>query len=131
MDLRELGSVLRRRKWSVILVTLITVAAAMYLVYRRTPVYSSSASVEVRPTTAEATLAGYYFDPAIDTEAARVTSLQVTEEAQKILAQTGQDPALLDEGTVGVLVPANTNYLTITCTSLDPDGARICAGLYA
>ncbi len=131
MDLRELGSVLRRRKWSVILVTLITVVAAIYVVYRRTPVYSSSASVEVRPTTAEATLAGYYFDPAIDTEAARVTSLQVSKEVQKLLTQNGQDPALLDEGVVAVLVPPNTNYLTITCTSLDPNSARICAGLYA
>jgi capsular exopolysaccharide synthesis family protein len=131
MDLRELGSVLRRRKWSVILVTLITIAASIYLVYRRIPVYSSTASVEVRPTTSDAALSGFYFDPGMDTEAARVTSAQVTRTAQDLLTEDGQDPALLGDASVGVSVPANTTYLTISCTSVDANTARLCADAYA
>ena len=47
-DLRSYLTVLRRRKWSIILVTLLTFAGAMALSFSQTPMYRSSARVLVR-----------------------------------------------------------------------------------
>ncbi len=71
--------VVQRRKVSVVLVIVLVVGVAMLLVYRRTPVYSSTARVEVRPLIAGGDLQGFYYDllSNMDTEAQRVTSRDV------------------------------------------------------
>jgi len=48
-DLRSYVGIVRRRKWSLILVTLITLAAAAVFSYRQTPMYRSTESVQVKP----------------------------------------------------------------------------------
>ena len=131
-DLREFFGVLRRRKWSVILPTLLVVGVALASVAQRTALFSSTARVEVLPKTAEATLLPSYGNTFMnmDTEAARVTSTQVQARAADLLA-TGWSPALAADAGVSVSVPANTTYLDITCTTEQAAAAQACAQAYA
>ena len=132
-DLREFFAVLRRRKWSVILPTLLVVGVALASVYARTPQYSSTARVEVLPKTAEGVLQPSYGNQFMnmDTESARVTSTPIQSGAADLLVQSGQSAALATEAGVSVAVPANTTYLDITCTTGDPATAQACAQAYA
>ena len=49
IDLREYLGILRARKWAIILVALLTVAAAMAASYWQTPLYTGEARVLVNP----------------------------------------------------------------------------------
>ncbi len=132
IDLREFFAVLRRRKWSVILPTLLIVAAAVTLLYLRTPTYASTATVEVLPLNAVAVLtptSTSYVN--MDSEAASVTSVQIRERAARRLADGGYDPGLAREDDVSVSVPTNTTNLDITCTTQQPDTAQACAQAFA
>lgn len=135
IDLREFLGVLRRRKVTLAIVAVAVVGLALLLVFRRTPVYSSTARVEVRPLTAEANIYGYFYDlqSSMDTEAQRVTSQPVAERASVAFqATTGESAdglALADSVSVGV--PANTTYLDITCTTPSPERSAACADAFA
>src|SRR4051794_15035299 len=92
IDLREFVGVVRRRKWIVIATTLFVGLLAVGLVARRTPVYSASARVEVRPLTADASLTSFYdLQSSMDTEAAKVTSKAISDKAVQIGAPGGAD----------------------------------------
>ncbi|HUG88225.1 MAG TPA: Wzz/FepE/Etk N-terminal domain-containing protein, partial [Actinomycetota bacterium] len=51
VQLREYLAVLRSRKWSIVLVTFVVVASAMFFSFRQTPIYRSEARVLVTPAT--------------------------------------------------------------------------------
>src|SRR3954464_12687227 len=124
IDLREFVGVLRRRKWIVISTTLLVALLAIGLVARRTPAYSASARVEVRPLTADASLTSFYdLQSSMDTEAAKVTSKAIADTAGKNGAAPGAN--------VSTNVPANTTYIDISCTALEPAVAMTCANAYA
>jgi len=138
VDLREFFSVIRRRKWSVILVTLVVVSLAVGMVYRRTPTYTSTADISLQPLSAGANLQGFYVDAFVNmaTESRLITS------DQKILGAAAADPSLgLDPSAPADLealsarlsasVPANTTILGITCTDTSPTFARDCANAVA
>lgn len=134
IDLREFLGVIRRRKLTVALATVVVVGLALFLVYRRTPVYSSTARVEVRPLTAQSSVYGYY-DPqsSMDTEVQRVTSQPVAQRAADLMAKVNgksSDGLALAES-IDVSVPANTTYLDITCTTPVPQGSAACATAFA
>jgi tyrosine-protein kinase len=132
ISLGEFQAVLRRRKWWVIVPTLLAVAGALGYVYLRTPVYSSTARVEVLPTTALAALTpGTTSFANMDTESARVESSQVQLRAADLLATRGQQASLATDADISVTVPTNTTYLDITCTLGDPSKAQACAQAYA
>jgi succinoglycan biosynthesis transport protein ExoP len=139
IDFHEFFAVVRRRWISIALVTLAVVGIAFGLVYRRTPVYTSTARVEVRPLTAGGDLQGYYYDllSNMDTEAQRVVSRDVAGLAAIELGVVGEDRELLVDdidrltADVSVSVPANTTYIDISCTTLDPARARACAEAFA
>jgi capsular exopolysaccharide synthesis family protein len=122
IDLREFMGVLRRRKWSVLLVTILVVGLALALVYRRTPVYTSVAEVEVGSLTLQS---GSFYDlqASMDTEAQRVTSAPIARAARQLGAPL--------DGSVDASIPANTTYLEISCTTTDPQTAKTCADAYA
>src|SRR5947208_10970762 len=61
-DLRAYVAIVRRRKWSLILVVLITVAAAAAFSYRQTPMYRSTESVQVKPLDPHALQGGYTYN---------------------------------------------------------------------
>jgi capsular exopolysaccharide synthesis family protein len=139
IDLREFLGVVRRRRVSIAIVTLLVIGAAVALVYRRTPVYSSTARVEVRPLIAGGDLQGFYYDllSNMDTEAQRVTSRDVAALAGHELGVVGDDEQLtvdqISEVTapVSTSVPANTTYIDITCTTLQPTESQACANAFA
>lgn len=135
IDLREFFAVLRRRKWSIILVTLLVTGLAIGLVYRRTPVYTSQAQVQVKPLTAGADLQSFYYDPlsSMDTEAGTVTSYPVAKLAAPRMGLDPDSPTDIGDATEGVSVsvPANTIFLDISCTRDAPEDALICADAFA
>jgi polysaccharide biosynthesis transport protein len=77
LRLREYVGVLLRRKWSIIAITLLCVAAALFYAQQQTPIYSSTAAVQATITLAlnssQLTSAA---GPNMDTEAEIVTSDQ-------------------------------------------------------
>src|SRR3954468_16675077 len=84
-DLRAYVAIVRRRKWSLILVTLVTVAAAGAFSYRQTPMYRSSESVQVKPLNPDQALQGSYtynFGISMTTEQALALSPAVADLAQ-------------------------------------------------
>ena len=139
MDLREFLRVVQRRKVSVVLVIVLVVGVAMLLVYRRTPVYSSTARVEVRPLIAGGDLQGFYYDllSNMDTEAQRVTSRDVATIAGEQLGVISEgDRLTVDDlatvsADVSTTIPANTTYIDITCTTLEPAESQACADAFA
>ena len=134
IDLREFFGVLRRRKWSIILVAAVVVGLAVAQVYHRQALYTSTARVEVRPTAA-GDLQAFYYDAFVnmDTEAARVTSEPVTKLAAPDMGLTASSPSQLANAASGVSVsiPANTTYLDISCTESSPEAAKTCANAFA
>ena len=139
IDLRAFLGVVRRRRISIVLVTLLVLAVGLLLVYRRTSVYSSVARVEVRPLIAGGDLQGFYYDllSNMDTEAQRVTSRDVATIAGRQLDVITEDEQLgIDEiatltADVSTSVPPNTSYIDITCTTLDPADSQACADAFA
>jgi len=84
IDLRQFLSVVRRRKWTVIITALVVVSLAIAAVYVRQPTYTSVARVEVGPLTASSALTpGAIYDlmNGMETEAQRVTSQPVAAVA--------------------------------------------------
>jgi non-specific protein-tyrosine kinase len=126
IDLREFLRVLRRRWFTVALVTVAVVGLAAFLVWRRAPVYTATARVEVRPLTSNPLYAGAFYDlqAAMDTEAERVTSADTRRQAEEIAGEP-------IDGSVSTSVPANTTYIDIACTTSQPEDAQDCANAYA
>lgn len=133
IDLRGFLAVLRRRRWLVILPTLLTVVAALASVGMRTPLYSSTVRVEVLPRTAQENLAPTYGGvfANMDTESARVTSTQIEGRAADLLVVHGYSATLATDAGVTVSVPVNTAYLDIACTTERAAAAQACAQAYA
>src|SRR5215218_6655941 len=76
--LREYLGILWLRKWSIILVTLVVLGAALYLSARQTPMYASEARFLVQPTA----VSGDESAPKtvnMETERQLVASTQVTD----------------------------------------------------
>ena len=135
IDLREFLRLLRRRRGSIVLVTIAITALAIGFVVWRTPVYTSLAEVEVRPLTIDEQLQPFAADSFVnmDTEAARVTQEPVARLAATALDLDPNSPADLAEATkdVDVTVQANTTFLEISCTKAGRHQARLCADSFA
>jgi len=122
--LRLYISVLRRRKWSIALVTLVVVGAAMAYTLRQTPLYTSEARVLVAPIGPGATLASLN----MSTEQALVHSAAVAAVVEEDLGLS-QSGGLLSG--LGVSVEANTQILDINYTSPIPPTAQRIAQAFA
>ena len=84
-DLRAYVAVLRRRKWIVIIVTLLTVGAAAFYSYRQTPMYESTARVLVQPL--DPSQQGFNWAISMETEMALVSSPAVAGRAAAIVGE--------------------------------------------
>src|SRR5262245_26236413 len=127
LDIRAIFGVLWRRKWSIILIVAITTGSAIYFSYQRTPIYSSTAEVQVTPLTASQILTApnpYWTLANMDNEIHIVQSAAVAVLADKALGGRGG-------GTLSVQVPANTQILQIGYDHPDPETARDGAQAYA
>src|SRR4051794_11660230 len=130
-DLRAYVAIVRRRKWSLILVTLIPVAAAAAFSYRQTPMYRSTESVQVKPLDPAALQGGYTYNFGISmtTEQALAAYPAVADLAHKAAAQSGVTSP--DDGSLSTDVPTDTPILDITYSGADPVQARDWAHAYA
>jgi succinoglycan biosynthesis transport protein ExoP len=130
LNLREVLAATRRRKWWIALVTLIATGLAVGFIAWREPAYTSTARIEVRPTTIGAPLESF---ASMDTEAARVTSDPVTALAARELGIDRSSSTALASATSGVdvSIPGNTTYLDISCTESSPERATACADAFA
>jgi capsular exopolysaccharide synthesis family protein len=128
-DLRAYAAVLRRRKWTILLVTLLTVGASLFFSLRQTPMYQASARVLVKPLNPNQILQGFSYAVSMDTEAALVASPNVAGDAAGIVEAEGGDPA--EPGTMSTGVPLNTNFLDITYSAAAPSAAAMWSQAYA
>lgn len=122
IDLREYLSVLRRRKWSIVLVALMIVVLSSGLTLRQVPVYTSEARVLVLPT-APANSAFYFLVTInMDTESGLVSSDVVGSLVRDNLHVKNTVGGLLQQ--LDVSVEAGTEILDIDYTSPDPATAQ-------
>ena len=125
-DLRAYVAVLRRRKWIVLFVTLITVGSAAFYSSRQTPLYESTARVLVKPLNPSEILQGYSFAISMETETALVSSPAVAGRAAAIVGDGSVEP-----GGLSASSPVNTNFLDITYTAPSAIDAQRWAQAYA
>lgn len=131
-DLRELLSVLRRRKWSVLLITLVTVGSATFFSLRQTPLYESSATVAVNPFDPNQVLLGLgsAYLSSMQTELARAESPVIERLAATEVATATGAPSE-QTGELEVTIPTETTTLVFTFTDPVPSAAQLWAGAYA
>ncbi|HXF72513.1 MAG TPA: polysaccharide biosynthesis tyrosine autokinase [Actinomycetota bacterium] len=126
-DIRLYLGILRRRAWSVVGVTAVAVASALAVSFTRTPVYESTARVQVKPPTANLLLQNVPVTSlvSLDTERQIATSTEVLERAATDLGLP-TDPRSLEEfgRDLSVGSPTNTQILEITYAHPDPVEAR-------
>jgi len=128
LDLQEILSILWFRKWSILIVTLLTVGAALLASSRQTPIYESEASVLVTPIeTGNETVP--VEEPNLATEAELVTSATVARIVGDTLGAAGPPTALLDN--LNVDQPADTEILQIRYRDPNPIKARRLAAGFA
>jgi capsular exopolysaccharide synthesis family protein len=125
-------AIVRRRKWSLILVVAITIAAAAAFSYRQTPMYRSTESVQVKPLNPDQALQGSYtynFGVSMTTEQALAASPAVQVLAEQAATQAGVTSP--DDGSVSTDVPLDTPILDISYAAADPQQAADWAHAYA
>lgn len=121
MHLRDYIGVLRLRKWSIILVTLLVVTATMFFSLRQTPIYKSNAKVLVKPVSLSPNQP-YAVPPNLETERELASSLAVADVAAENLNDSDSAGTLI--GGVSVAVDANTEILVISYSHPDPREAQ-------
>jgi len=127
LELRDYLRVLRRRKWSVLLVTLLVVAAAVGVSLVQTPVYQGSAEILVQSKASESLFdpnTGVRGDPTrlIQTEIQVLRSRPVRDLVRE---KIGNSPAVVASA-VG-----QTDVMSVKAESTDPERAALIANTYA
>lgn len=121
-SLRDYLGVLRVRKWSILAITVVTLAGALFFSLRQTPVYSSSAEVLVKPTT-ECT-----FGPCFNMQTETVIA-QSSEVAGFALEELPSDEDL--DGGLSVTNTTGTEILVFSVSHTEPRSAKAQADAYA
>jgi len=120
----EYLNVLRRRKWTILLVVALLLGATVFFSYRAIPQYTTSARLLVRPTSNDPDA---YYAINLDTERGLVQS----DAVANVVAQTdgGVSSALL--AGLAVSVEPETEILNIQYTSASPEEARDMANAFS
>ena len=119
-DLQDALDVVWRYKYSILVITLLTVAVALFVSSRQTPVHESRASVLVTPI--DLGTGAVPEDPNLPTEAELLRSVLIADIVAETL-ELGSDPRSL-LGDLSVDQPTDTEILEITYRDSDPDEAR-------
>lgn len=127
LELRDYLRVLRRRKWSVLLITLLVVAAAVGASLAQTPVYQGTAELLVQSKASESLFdpnTGVRGDPTrlIQTEIQVLRSRPVRDLVRE---KIGESPAVVASA-VG-----QTDVMSVKAESTDPERAALVANTYA
>jgi len=141
-EVREYLRVLRSRKWLVIVPTVVAVLVALVLSLMATPIYRASMQVLVQApdqTSSGGAGANNKDLGTLSTDKTVVTSDEVVSNAIEALASLGEAPvnnagqpmtAQQLAKNISVTVPSDTNVLTISYSSTDPEeAARIAQAL--
>ena len=120
--LRDLFAVLARRKRLILLVALPIIAASVLYSYSRTPVYSSSAGILVRPALTSLTSAARPPELDAQTETNLATSVAVATLAQELMGSPVTPQELLQR--VSANMVNGTQFLTISFTDSDAATAQ-------
>ena len=132
LDLRDYLAVLRRRRWLVVLVTLLVTATAVGVSLLQTPVYESSAEVLVEPlrrsedATLESILLG---ESAVETERRVMTSRPVTERVIADLDLDVEPNDLVED--VSTSVVGDSMVIEVSATDTDAELATAIANGFA
>lgn len=119
-DLQDAFQILWRYKWSILAITFLMVAVALFVSNRRTPVYEANASILVTPIDL-GTEAGPE-DPNLATEAELMSSIFVAEIVAEDVGFSGDPKSLLSDLSVDEL--SDAEILEIAYRDSDPVQAR-------
>lgn len=130
-DLRTLIDLIRRRKWTVIMTTILVTGLAVAISLRQTPIYESSATVQVNPLDPDQVLDGfgYAFLYTMQNEVTIATSPGVAQGAAEIVEGKGASPE--ETGTISVENPVDTTSLVFTYADPSPEASQMWAQAYA
>lgn len=121
IDLREYLAVLRARKWTILLVLFVVVAAALAFSFRQTPIYESTARLLVKGVPTDAS--GMIQTVNLETEAEIVRSEPVATLVIKELGLPISAPELITELRVAPAAEL-AQVLELSYSSPDPEKAR-------
>lgn len=121
IDLREYLSILRVRKWTIILTVLLVTGAALAFSFQQTPVYTSESRVLVQAMASNPN-DFYLFPPNLETESEVVSSGPVAELVKDDLATTMSTRDLLSGLSVTSVV--DSEVLIVKYTDEDPQFAQ-------
>src|SRR5206468_1465838 len=131
--LREYLNVVRRRKWSIGLIALIATGAAVLASLRQTPIYDSTAQVQVAPYDPGQALSGaaadYIFLQSMPNEVAVASTPQIGALASTLIRKQGGTGT--ETGHLSVSNPTNTTILDLTYADASPQAAQMWAQAYA
>jgi len=125
MTLRDYASVVWRRKWFVIVPTLLTAFVAAILTLAQTPMYRASADVLVRlpPTATSLGSTGAVMSPRqVENEFETASGSTLKTQVRSLVG---------DEPTLSVISSEQSDVFTFTATSSDADAAAAAANSYA
>ena len=124
-DLRDSLAVLRRRKWTIIIVVLVVLALGAVMSYRKSPVYEASASLLLKAASQNSVLAeATSIDP----------KRRVQNEAELLRGSrtAGEVESRLGFGAgVSVAAGGDSDVIEITASASDPERAALIANTYA
>lgn len=126
-DLREYLAILRYRKWTILSITALVVASALFFSVRQTRIYESETRVLVRPTAPAPGIAPQPVN--LDTERAIVDSAAVAQIVRRTLEVDAPIDRLLED--LEVAVETNTEILSIRYADPDPVRAQELATAFA
>ena len=121
-SMRDLLSVLGRRKWLIGLLALPVIAASVLYSYTRTPTYSASTGILVRPALTSLTIASRAAELDGQTESNLATSIAVATLAGELMGSSMSPQQLLDE--VSANMVNGTQFLTLSYIDTDPAVAQ-------
>ena len=127
VDLHRFGSLLKERKWTIVLVTTAVLGTALLFSFRQTPIYSSQATVLVQAPPGEDAPAD---GPNMATEKRIASSAAVAELVQARLQLPEKRPETLLRD-LSVEVPVDTEILTFTYSAAVPERAQQRAEMFA
>ena len=114
----DLAAILFRRKWLILLVALPVVAVSVLYSYSRTPQYTASVGILVRPALTSLTVGSRVPELNAQTESNLATSVAVATVAGELMDST-ETPQQLLKHVSGNMVNG-TQFLTISFTDSDP-----------
>jgi Mrp family chromosome partitioning ATPase len=134
--LAEYQAILRRRKWIIIALPLITALTAYTLSASQSSRYRASASVYIPPTNLAALIGGvnpytYAGDPTVLTDQAKLAASQAL--ADRVVAKAGVAGVSAGSflGASSASPEPNSHFLDLSVTSPDPHAAQTLVNVYA